>query len=348
MRHNFVIAVCLAAVLGLTGCSRNAGEIRTAAVKLDEANLDAVTDKFYRTPSGADDSSVTYRLLSAKTQNEISAEAWKNISASRGGNSAIPRVLRKKTIQGVTYAAVSYTETVNGKKTIGTATWVLENNTWRRLKLPSAIQAVNAALAKNDCPGVEKSALALLHSDPFSLEAMKARVTCAASQNNDENVVSHRIRDLLAINPDDTSALLTAVRSSVDPGETESYLAKLWGTTAYDEAVDFLVRRTASMRPAADGPDQTEYLIRKIVILGQMKRTAELKKIARDKKEYGRIVTYVTGQQPDVAAEYAGVLGMAFSNAGDPARANEWLNRGMEWDPSNRGVQDLLLKLYDK
>jgi len=302
---------------------------------IDESNLELVVASYYHPGRRERDPDKSYTLLASKTREQIGPGQWKDALASQTGivDSAI--ILRKESVKGVSYGIVSFSETRNGSRSISTATWVLEQNKWRRLKLPRQTWDIDLAIQANKYSAAKTGAESLLVIDPFSMEAYEALLYCSEraglhSKLPGAGTPAAIVQTMLKINSEDTRALFTAIYRAKDTKSGEKYLQRLKGTTRYRAAVDLLAAKSRAAQPV--GPtgtvDDTSVLIQKLLILADMKERREFKRLASNDATFEKLKTYLEGVEPEDAVKYAAKLGMAYHKAGDKKRAEGWLDFG--------------------
>jgi len=318
--------------------------------RVDETDLNKVVDLFYHPGKQNIDPSRTYPFLSTRTREQVSLDAWKSIMASQEYVLESVRVLKKETVNNKTYGIVALNSSNGGKRSMGTATWVLEQNAWRRLRLPKAVDDLSNAFNKGDLAGVEARAEELLMSDPFSLEAYEALLLALDAGNSDRTKSRARdkagiVQAMLAINPDDTNSLVLAATHAQDMKSARQYLKKLEGTVAYHTAAD----KIAAQHPGIEDKstfsgkqaESEAALIQKLIGLADLKRFAEFKKLDAGDKTYESLSKYLDAHNPEDAAVYAGKLAMAYHKAGYKKRAAQWLDFGHEHDPLNTPLYEM-------
>jgi len=323
-------------------------------VPLDEANLERVLAAYYHPGIGTSDAAAMYGLLSAQSREQIPQKDWEAIVSAQTSNVTSVTVVKRPVVKGVTYAVVSLSETANGASSTSTATWVMEKNKWRRIKLPLSMDLVNKAFMKNDADAAKAAAGKWLALDPFSTQAVETLIFCAdRSEAVDPDVqdkeIASLVNRLLSINPNDTRALFVAVSYANDVASGRPYLKRLEGTSVYRQAVDALAGKA---RQPADGKaarpaDDTALLLQKLIILAERNKITEFRKLGLDGRTNDRLIKYLSDIHPEDAAEFAGRLGLAYNKAGANNFALQWFEFGKLRNPHNKRIQELEVLLTE-
>jgi hypothetical protein len=266
-------------------------------------------------------------------------------------------------VRGTTYALVANTVVTSGKgmdpagkmvpkewKTIRTNSWVLENGKWRRLNFPKTSEEVGRAFKSGDYAAAKAKAEEWLTLDPFAIEAY-SRLIFAIQRGGrmlpkeGARSLDDIVRAVLAINSEDTTANFIAVSYTEDRAIAKSHLARLRGTTVYNDAAYNLAYKYKDPRERLaflEEQDRTPNLdFQKAITLAELKRWEDFRKLATDNTFIETTKKSLDSQDTSFAAARAAELGLRFAGAKDRKNARFWLDYGATKNPNDPQIRQL-------
>jgi hypothetical protein len=349
-------AVLLTLSLLLPSCGNFFGGV-------DETNIEKVADYYYAPgkkamPSGKK----TYHLLSEKSRTQIGEEKWVKGSESLTPYNTV-KILRKAEVGGNTYALVSITHVILGEgmdpagnmvrkewKEISTQSWILENGKWRHLYFPKTEEEVNRAFMNGDYAAAKAKAEEWLTLDPFSIGAYNKLIFAIARggrtlPKEGARSVHDIVRAVLAVNPEDTDANFIAVTYTEDRAIAKSFLARLRGTTGYNDAAFNIAKQYRDPRERLaflEEQDKDPVLdVYKAITLAELRRWEEFRKLATDNTFIEATKKMLDSNDSSFAADLAAKLGQSLVEAKDRENARLWLDYGVTKDPNDFRIRQL-------
>lgn len=329
---------------------------------VDETNIDKVAEYYFAPGKKMPDGKKTYHLLSEKTRAQIGEDQWVKLVETFQPINAV-KVLRKEVVRGATYALVANTLLIRGEgmdstgkkvpkewKYIRTSSWILENGKWRRLNFPKTGEEVNRAFKNGDYAAVKAKSEEWLTLDPFSIEAYKCLIFAIARggrtlPKEGAGSVDNIVRAVLAVNPEDTMGNFIAVTYTEEKSIAKSFLARLKGTTAYDDAAyNFAGKYNNPKERLAFLEDQEpapNINMGKAITFAELRRWEEFRKLAGDNTFIQDTKKLLDSKDTSFSAARAAELGTGFLGAKDRGNAHFWFAYGLTKDPNDPQVRQL-------
>lgn len=331
-----------------TSVARDAGDAATIAsnpcLSLNAKDLNSAAICYYR---GA--SKDSWRLLSKVSREEMPEDAW--ASLERPTPVSI-KILSEKTQASQTYGLVETVHALKNCQRTETGTWTQEDGAWRRLYRPKTRELLQRQFKNGDYSATANGAEKWLADDPFSVAAYNILIFAIARGGHSAHTprdVDDSIRALLAVNPKDSTALLTAVSYTTDVDTAEALFDRLptddcsRAVAASNLANLMQPRRRLEFleRVGSNDPLIRITLVETLTELHDKRRLAAA--LTPDAEQSFKEL--LEKEDSKYAANWSGHLGEAQRLLGNINAAKAWASYGAMRDPNNSRISTLLRSL---
>lgn len=299
----------------------------------------------------------TYKLLA-----EPSKEQWARSDFLRTplATEQLEKVMvvGEKTEGSRKYANVSrvYLDRERDCRSRYTGTWIQENGRWRNLVFPETQDKASSQFKSGDYTGALETTEEWLKLDPFSISALKmyifAQDRSGSQLTRTSRSSSDILRSMIAINPEDSTALFTAASYSEALGVARGFFNKIpIDDCDRDGAAFNILNKITSPGERIRFLDQVDsdspsLHMQRVKALNDADRGREAIAFLKEKGEM--IATHLQDKKdPGWSANWASAMGVVAVQNGDDAEARRWLELAASQDPQNAGLARLDRRLND-